>query len=332
MDFPFNRTTSKDFLLKKSEALKSSVASGASGVRTGFFGGFSQMQTKFDQLSTKFGTSTDDDDTATNNLQQQQQPLQQQQQQQHEKQKQLEGGSKATSQENQCDQSSRKSSVKKRPPKPPLPKQLSRCSIDRGGEAPSPRPQSPRQPQSLSNEANTFAGAPATSNVTPEINCALTSNAQLSDVRATNVVVKTEVNSISDANTAGPISGKSPRQPTDLLPGIPRNSSPAQGNSLAAPSTDLLAITPTSGAALPAPDINPQPVHAPRTMSDDAAHACDSDADSDVTEGCDDHVDVTGEDDFDPASNVSDEIISDERASDIVKFVDSFVSRILSER
>ncbi len=75
---------------------------------------------------------------------------------------------------------------------------------------------------------------------------------------------------------------------SDLLPGIPRV--PSGGQGLLAPQQggkDLLAITPTSGDALPIPDItptHPAPQHSDQEIYDD------SDG-SDATEGCDDVAD-----------------------------------------
>ncbi|KAK2156010.1 hypothetical protein LSH36_224g07014 [Paralvinella palmiformis] len=77
---------------------------------------------------------------------------------------------------------------------------------------------------------------------------------------------------------------------TDLLPGIPRV--PSNNMALLAPSQqhesrDLLAITPTSGEALPMPSIEPT-TH--RRTSDTEIYD-DSDGDSVATEGCDEAPD-----------------------------------------
>ena len=239
MEFPFNRASSRDFLLRKSEALKSSVTSGASGVRSGLFGGITQMQTKLDQLSSKFSTSLEEDEAQSEAKARE---AAQSEGKAQSAQRNEEEGLKGTGQENQCDQSRRpsNSSGKRRPPKPPLPKQLSRSSIDRGDAA------------ALSQQSPSAARPPqiaATSNATQEINRGSATSQGADDVTARRADEARAVNSIiSDARTSEAISSeRSPRQPTDLLPGIPRNAQPSS-TSLAAPSTDLLVITPTSGA------------------------------------------------------------------------------------
>lgn len=76
---------------------------------------------------------------------------------------------------------------------------------------------------------------------------------------------------------------------SSLLPGIPTNvrgrvDEGGRGcgvSSLSAPNRDLLAMTPTSGAALPDPQIVPER----------RRQATESDADSEGTEGCDDELD-----------------------------------------
>ena len=97
----------------------------------------------------------------------------------------------------------------------------------------------------------------------------------------------TDLDPISSSTTnSAPVSALG----SDLLPGIPRV--PSNNTALLAPaqseqSRDLLAITPTSGEALPMPSLEPTP----QRRASDAEIYDDSDADSVATEGCDEMPD-----------------------------------------
>ena len=365
MDFTFNRQSSKDFLFKKSEALKSSFSSGASGVRSGLFGGLSQVQSKLDKIGSRISTSLDLDDDAGDDdyMEEKQRLLAEQVRQQQERQRIQQAltsnsnGNSSNSSGGGQNQSSPYSqqpakATKQKPPKPPLPKQLSRGgSIDQNGSATfndpnhhsrrkiaAPSEQEINFHDSLYQDQDVVATNQAPSefgstqsenyhnpfrneqNVRQDVIADVhqTQDGAAADVieqpprvpdlmqrRRTNPFIDVDTfdenqpncavvtTTTSQSATAAAVAPSS--LGSDLLPGIPRVPS-STNTDLLNPATqtsrsDLLAITPTSGAALPIPGIDPTPAGARRGMEHDANEIYDdSDADSVATEGCDEHV------------------------------------------
>ena len=363
MDFKFNRQTSKDFLFKKSESLKTSFTSGASGVKNGLFGGISQVTSKLDKISTKINQSLDlDDDDNYEYTRERDRLLSEQERQQKERQRVQQqqsiggGGNTGATSPNQSDQSETvpSKSVKQKPPKPPLPKQLSRGSIDLNGSVPScsssandevgsdPSNQTRREIPAPSEQDLNFneplydEQKAAAQKYTPaQMNRHTTGNPNpFTDLTTEATTVFAEIHNLHERaqnedthETPPPVpslmqrrrtnpfidvhDNGEPEQPnpytvpqntntsstlnsSDLLPGIPRV--PSHNNTdLLNPtqtdpnSADLLAITPTSGAALPIA-IDPTPA-SNRSMDGDAQEIYDdSDADSVATEGCDEEI------------------------------------------
>ena len=327
MDFTFGRQSSKDFLLKKSESLKSSISGGssriissASDVKNGLFGGITSMQSKIDQLSHKISTGSMDIEDS---------------------------GEKTVDQPDAAVQR-----AKQRPKKPPLPKRISEGSLNgsikqynssREQEGPKKRIRAPSgeainfdeplndregivqnvgavasNQEQARDYVQTNHRPPTTGIHNPFMN---DSQEQISTVFAevhtgTSEVAPPAIN-VSDSNHKRPdlmqrrqtnpfIDIEEPVQPTastqdqpsgalgsDLLPGIPRVPSQPKTEFLnpSPDEKDLFAITPSSGEALPIPGIKPAPAESEyadmNDMRDPNEIYDDSDGDSEATEGCD---------------------------------------------